>query len=443
MEERREIEEIFASAKEYIGPSRVDWKKYVIPKVVKPILERLKQQGKRIKLRTLFYQLISMRVLPATENYYNSLSTYVNEAKFDGILPFGVLIDEEREITGGVKDGLTQIEDFEEKYFNVFIEITENKVNEIRQKNIIEFIRNDIKDFIRELSNVSTIYVPPIEQKVEPLAFAESLPVIWTEKSGIAEEITAWIKEEFGNIIPIVVGKGYDSGELVYDFFQRVVLKYKDYYRQIIIYHISDLDPTGTDIPRALQEKIKHFCEIFNIDENRVKIERLALTPEQVIKYKLPPLLKKKEKKQKKKKEDKEDKKEEYEGDPQVVEKVKRDPRFKRFEEQGYKIVCEVDAFLALRPRDFRNLVIETIKKHIDWNCYKQWKERYKAIEDALIREQREMQLQARKEKIDDISKQLERLKDYIDSLIENGKEELKKVKQELEELENKMYMHK
>lgn len=441
MEERSEkdwIEKILDSMEEYTGPSRVEWKRRVIP-LVKRIVQQLQRQGKKIKLRTLFYQLVSMKVIPALQDRYNTLSRRVNEAKMQGIIPFGVIVDEERKLTGTVMDALTEISEFEERYFNMFDRVTDKKIEEIKQKDIIRFIKNSVKEFIGSLGYMSSVTVPALDIKVEPLAFAETLPVIWTEKSGVAEEIIKWVEEEFRKIIiPIVIGRGYDSGEIVHEFFQKIVLEYKDFYREIVIYHVSDLDPTGTDIPRALREKIKHFCKMFDVDESKIKVEKLALTPEQVSNYRLPPLLKKK-----RKKEEEEGEEEEYEGNPEVIEKIKRDPRFKRFEEQGYKIVCEVDAFLALRPRDFRNLVIETIKKHIDWDCYKQWKQRYKAIEDALIREQREMQLQARKEKIDDISKQLERLRDEIDRMIEEGKEELKKVKQELEELENKMYMHK
>jgi hypothetical protein len=96
---------------------------------------------------------------------------------------------------------------------------------------------------------------------------------VGVEKSGIVEQLTDW----FGDLgIPIVALGGYSSQSYV----DEIVKDVDRQGRPAVLIYAGDFDPSGEDIERDFLERANCF------EENL----RIALTPQQIIDYSLPPL---------------------------------------------------------------------------------------------------------------------------------------------------------
>jgi hypothetical protein len=96
---------------------------------------------------------------------------------------------------------------------------------------------------------------------------------VGVEKSGIVEQLTDW----FGDLgIPIVALGGYSSQSYV----DEIVKDVERQDRPAVLIYAGDFDPSGEDIERDFLERADCF------EENH----RIALTPQQIIDYQLPPL---------------------------------------------------------------------------------------------------------------------------------------------------------
>ena len=95
---------------------------------------------------------------------------------------------------------------------------------------------------------------------------------IGIEKHGIVEQLRSW----FGDLgIPILSLGGYSSQTYVDEVREDVERQGR---RSALLY-AGDFDPSGEDIPRDFTKRVGCFD----------RIERIALSPEQVEKYELPP----------------------------------------------------------------------------------------------------------------------------------------------------------
>jgi hypothetical protein len=93
--------------------------------------------------------------------------------------------------------------------------------------------------------------------------------LIAAEKQTLSRQLDSWYAEPLG--IPTTVLRGYGSTPLKADI---------DAEEFDVILYVGDLDPTGEDIERNLGDSLK----------NGGRIIRVAVTPEQVERYSLPPL---------------------------------------------------------------------------------------------------------------------------------------------------------
>jgi hypothetical protein len=85
--------------------------------------------------------------------------------------------------------------------------------------------------------------------------------------------------------VPVVVSKGMPSLTQVYGSFvqiKRAAAAGKESY----LYQFGDHDPTGCLIPETIERRLEEFCEKYRCPIPMV--ERIALTPEQIRRYRLP-----------------------------------------------------------------------------------------------------------------------------------------------------------
>jgi hypothetical protein len=154
---------------------------------------------------------------------------------------------------------------------------------------------------------------------------------IWVEKNalvGVIEPVT----REYD--VPLMAAVGYSS----ISFLHEAAVDLTRLSCPIYIYQLGDLDPSGTQAAEAIEKDLRGFAP-----EADIHFERIAITPEHITKFGLHAALR---------------------------PTKQTDPRYRWFIERysnadvlrGGHLSCELD---ALRPTDLRNLVRNTIERHL------------------------------------------------------------------------------
>ncbi len=105
----------------------------------------------------------------------------------------------------------------------------------------------------------------------------------------IAEKLTVKtiiekVAEEY--CIPVTIGRGFCSIQPRYAMAQRFVRSKRD---KLVVLVVSDLDPDGEGIAESFARSLR---DDFDIDDDRLHAVKVALTPDQVERYRLPPSMK-------------------------------------------------------------------------------------------------------------------------------------------------------
>lgn len=224
-------------------------------------------------IRGLFYRLVSDGVIPKTEAAYKSIVIRLaTEMRLSGAIPYGWVADNTRWRHGS--SAFTSLGDWLE-----------------------ESIRTYRLDLWRDQD-----------------AYVE----VWLEKDALAgvvlEETDPWR-------VPLMVTRGYPSLTYLANCAAHIQCVSKPTY----LYYFGDLDPSGVDIPRVVEKRLRQF-----LPDVEIHFARVAITAEQVDEHNLP------------------------------TRPTKRtDTRANRFKGES----VEVD---ALPPAVLRTLVRECIVQHID-----------------------------------------------------------------------------
>ncbi|NSW83141.1 MAG: hypothetical protein HPY90_07680 [Syntrophothermus sp.] len=180
-------------------------------------------------LRQVYYQLVSRHVIENTRSEYQRLSNALVKARQEGWIPWEWVEDRTR-----------------------------------RPRDVSMW--SGLDDFI---DTVRRAYRRDVWETQERYV------VVWLEKdalSGVFEEITL----EYG--VTLLVGRGYNSWSIRKELAERFISLGKP----AVVLYFGDFDPSGEDICRDLRESFSFFG-IYP------RVEKVALTREDVIRYKLPP----------------------------------------------------------------------------------------------------------------------------------------------------------
>lgn len=164
---------------------------------------------------------------------------------------------------------------------------------------------------------------------------------VWVEKKGLLPNVERYLS---GLDVQVRALEGYPPWEFVHakipeitDFFDDRVEDSK-----IEILYLGDLDPSGVDIDRQLQE----IFEEFQLD---VDFHRIGLTPSLVKKYGLPTM-----------------------PEPETVEKIHKDSRrfnyWKKFgmTEGVDEAYTELDAWNGINPQSMRDTIRTAVEEYYD-----------------------------------------------------------------------------
>ena len=204
--------------------------------VINEIIISYQEQGYRLTLRQLYYQLVSRDVIPNNVKEYGKLSNLLKEGRMAGIVDWDAIEDRLRKPD-------------RPPHWDSPAEILEACISQYRCDRM----------------EGQPIYLE-----------------VWVEKdalSGVLKRVT----EKYG--INIVVNRGYSSATAMHDAHIRFAHEIrKTGANEIRVIYIGDFDPSGQDMIRDITERIEEFGGRYDFS-----IMPIALTWDQISEYDPPP----------------------------------------------------------------------------------------------------------------------------------------------------------
>jgi len=229
---------------------------------------------------------------------------------------------------------------------------------------------------------------------------------IWIEKSTMNSVIEP-ICRKYG--VNLVYGEGFISITQVAKFLQRV----KKAGKGGRILYISDFDPAGDFMPKSIARQLEYWSREFGIKD--VKLDHIALTYEQVLKYRLPTV--------------------------PIKESDKRQANFsQRFSVDG---AVELDALEALYEGELSRLVEKELQDLFDtdypeklWQAIEKFNEDRKKHYERILEKYREEMNEAMEyiEKVKEKYRQIEDLFDEYLQEISPAIEKMKKIQENIQQ---------
>jgi len=158
----------------------------------------------------------------------------------------------------------------------------------------------------------------------------DNLVEVWVEKDGLLGATANWLEDLE---VTVRAPQGYGAWEFIYASLGKIRRELKvQKKKHVHILYLGDLDPSGKDIPRFMSEDaIEHLRRGMDLT-----FRELGLSPEQVREHNLP----------------------EQPDSAEVMEKIERDPRMAWYQENyPADMFVELDAFYALATDAARELI--------------------------------------------------------------------------------------
>lgn len=224
-------------------------------------------------VRQMFYRLVSKGVIGKTEGEYNAtVCRLLTQMRLDGTIPYGWIADNTRWMR-----------------------------KPHTYSSLEQALQRTAEAYRRSVWDNQAVYVE-----------------VWLEKDALAgvlmEETEPWD-------VPLMVTRGYPSISYLYGAAEAIGAQGKPAY----LYYLGDHDPSGLDIPRNVEQRLREFAP-----GAAIHFDRIAVTTAQIAAFNLP-----------------------------TRPTKTTDSRAKGFVGES----VEVD---AIPPRDLRALVRERIEQHVD-----------------------------------------------------------------------------
>ncbi|RNJ77605.1 MAG: hypothetical protein EB828_00630 [Nitrosopumilus sp. D6] len=261
-----------------------------------PIIESYEERGYRMTVRQLYYQLVARLIVTNTMSSYQKVSKIVTQGRMQGMIDWDIIVDRVR------------------------VPMMPNEFYSM--SSFVDAIKNSYRSYRWEDQN----------HYVEVMVEKEAL-------AGILEPITRKYHAS------LLVNKGYASASAIHEVAMRMQ-KQEEAGKICHILYMGDHDPSGIDMVRDIESRLHIFgCS--------PKVERLALTMDQIKQYKLPPNPAK-----------------------------KSDPRSKLYYEKYGSESWELD---ALDPEVLSDVLEDGIQEYMDIDLYNTVIKKEKIERDALI----------------------------------------------------------
>jgi hypothetical protein len=146
--------------------------------------------------------------------------------------------------------------------------------------------------------------------------------------------------------VPFTANKGYSSSSAMREAGQRIYDRLRDG-KEIVVIYLGDHDPSGIDMTRDIEERLRLFAECQPEDTVQVEVIRVALNMDQIEDLQPP-------------------------ENPAKITDSRAASYIERFGESSW----ELD---AVEPRQLVELVSDCIRRHVDMKQWKQSEEEQRA----------------------------------------------------------------
>jgi len=200
--------------------------------VINDIIEEYAEQGYKLTLRQLYYQLVSRDIIPNSKKEYAKLSGLLVKGRMAGVVDWNAIEDRIR-------------------------------------RPFLPYWVHGIEDAIED-----TISHYRLNRQEGQEVYIE----LWVEKdalSGVLKRITTHYH------INLMVNRGYSSCTAMYDAYNRLK-RYEDMGRKTVILYLGDHDPSGLDMVRDIRERLEEFGVY-------PTVKHIGLTQNQIKTYNPPP----------------------------------------------------------------------------------------------------------------------------------------------------------
>ena len=226
-------------------PKIINWNKDVIP-IIKERLALLNNYGIIPTLKTIFYSLVFLNVIPNSHNYYKYLSKYTKQARISGELPIDCFADQN------------------------FPRISKS-LNEFG--NAKEYVQK-IVSYLERISATSSIQEYQFNNK-ENKSYNDI--EIWVEKNTLSFTFHNLLKN---HDINIVSNKGIDTPKFINKNLNRLKQSMKDN-KKVYVRYFGNFDLFSDNIDTTIKNSIQAFN--LNID-----FKKIAIIEDQMRKFHLP-----------------------------------------------------------------------------------------------------------------------------------------------------------
>ena len=208
--------------------------------IIEKSTEILKTYTEGITLRQLYYRLVAVYGMTNDIRHYKRVVAGMTSARWDGVIDMEAFIDRERTVFG----------------------ITSAEVKDL--DNEIESTKRTIKYWLEHYN-------------LERWSNQDNFVEVWVEKKalqGVLERVCSRFN------VALCPCKGYPSLTFLHEARDRFDTAIENG-KNVIILYFGDYDPSGTDIPRSIQENLERMmCE--------VEVKRIALNPDLIKELNLP-----------------------------------------------------------------------------------------------------------------------------------------------------------
>jgi len=198
--------------------------------IVNDIIKEYADQGYRLTLRQLYYQLVSRAIVPNKTSEYAKLSTLLVKGRMAGYIDWRAIEDRLRI-----------------PYLPYWVEDVPDAINDT------------IRSYRLDRQKGQSVYIE-----------------LWVEKdalSGVLRPLTTLYH------VNLMVNRGYTSCSALYDAYRRIENAPQE---KAVILYLGDHDPSGLDMIRDIGERLGEFGAY-------PEIKHIGLTTAQVKKYNPPP----------------------------------------------------------------------------------------------------------------------------------------------------------
>jgi hypothetical protein len=196
------------------------------------IINEFIDQGFKLTLRQLYYQFVARGLIENTERSYKNLGNLINKARMAGLLDWDAIEDRTRNIE-----------------------------KNSHWSNPQEIIRTAAKSF-----------------QLDKWKGQDFRAEVWIEKEALVSVIEDVCSELD---VTYLACRGYMSQSEMYVAAKRLI-KYNEDDLECVIVHLGDLDPSGIDMTRDIEDRLLTFGA-------DVEVRRIALNRDQIDLYNPPP----------------------------------------------------------------------------------------------------------------------------------------------------------